>query len=274
MADRTIDAGTDVVRLEVVDGIGLITLNRPDRRNALHHEMYAPMRAAIEEFNTADDVGCIVLTGEGSGFCAGGDVRDGRVREPGAPRPTIEEAGASLLADAQVARMLHESPKLTIAAVNGPAVGAGLSLALSCDLRIMARSATFIPGWGKLAFSGDFGGTWFLTRLVGPSKALELLVLNTKVTADEALALGLANRVVDDAEFPAAWREWADRFATGPRDAVALMKQNVQQALIEPLSTALAAESLRMATSARTQDHKEAVRAWMDKREPDFRRGG
>jgi 2-(1,2-epoxy-1,2-dihydrophenyl)acetyl-CoA isomerase len=270
MPDRLIDTGTDVMLIEVTDQVGVITLNRPDRRNALHREMYEPISRALAEFADADDVGCIVLTGAGTGFCAGGDVRDGRRREPGTPSPTVAAATASLLADAQIARLFHESPKLTIAAVNGPAVGAGLSLALACDLRIMAASATLIPAWSRLAFSGDFGGAWFLTRLVGPSRALEILVENRTVTADEALALGLANRVADVATFPAAWREWSSKLAKGPRESMVAMKANVQQALVVPLAAALADESERMVRSGRTAAHREGVRAWIDKREPDF----
>lgn len=273
MADRVIDAGTDVVRLEVSDGFGIITLNRPDRRNALHRDMYGPIKDVLADFATADDVRCIVVTGAGAGFCAGGDVRDGRPRDRNQPRPSIDEAAANLLDDAQVSRLLHESPKLTIAAVNGPAVGAGLSIALACDLRIMASSATLIPGWGRLAFSGDFGGTWFLTRLVGPAKAIELLVANTTLSAADALRLGLVNHVADIAaadEFGPTWRAWAAPFAAASGDAIALMKANVRQALVEPLATALVDESRRMVLAGRTPDHKEAVRAWMDKRAPDF----
>lgn len=272
MTTRAIDTGTDVVLIEVVDGVGLITINRPERRNALHQDMYEPMQRALRDFAAADDVGCIVLTGRGAGFCAGGDVRDGRARTDSAEL-TLEDKAAGLLANAQLARLLHESPKITMAAVNGPAVGAGLSLALACDLRIMTRSASFIPGWGRLAFSGDFGGTWFLTRLLGPSKALEVLVLNQRIDAENALALGLTNRVADDHDFPAQWRALAHQVAAGSRDAVALMKQNVHEALIAPMATALVGESERMVRSGLTEDHKEAVRAWLGKREPDFRRG-
>ena len=184
---RKIDAGTDVVTLEVTDGIGLVTLNRPDRRNALHHEMYEPITRALADFANADDVGCIVVTGAGTGFCAGGDVQAGRRRD--GPTPTVEESAAALLGDAQIVRRLHESPKLTIAAVNGAAVGAGMSIALSCDLRIMAHSAKFIPGWGRLAFSGDFGGAirvWPLTPdhegcdLTGHASAVCHLAWNRK----------------------------------------------------------------------------------------------
>ncbi len=275
MSNRTIDAGTDVVLLEVSDGFGIITLNRPDRRNALHRDMYGPIKQVLRDFAVAEDVTCIVITGAGAGFCAGGDVRAGRSREGNLAPPSVDEAAASLLDDAQVAQLLHESPKLTIAAVNGAAVGAGMSIALACDLRVLAPSAKLIPGWARLAFSGDFGGTWFLTRLVGPAKAIELLVSNQTVDASEALRLGLANHVVeseDVGDFSSAWRAWARPFADGPRAAIASMKANVHQSLVQPLAEAMVDESRRMVEAARTADHKEAVRAWMDKRDPDFRR--
>jgi 2-(1,2-epoxy-1,2-dihydrophenyl)acetyl-CoA isomerase len=237
--------------------------------------MYHPIKAAMGEFATDDNVTCIVVTGAGDGFCAGGDVRDGRSRDRSLPAPSVDEAAASLLDDAQVSRLLHESPKLTIAAVNGAAVGAGLSIALACDLRILAPTAKLIPGWGRLAFSGDFGGTWFLTRLLGPARALELLVSNRTVDASEALRLGLANHVVEESsgvDFSTAWRDWAQPFAAGPRAAIASMKANVRQALVQPLAEALVDESRRMVEAGRTADHREAVRAWMDKRDPNFRR--
>jgi 2-(1,2-epoxy-1,2-dihydrophenyl)acetyl-CoA isomerase len=271
MADRILDSGTDVVKLEVRDRIGVITLNRPDRRNALHADMYAPVKAALEQWAGAEDVGCIVLTGAGKGFCAGGDVKGGRRRqEDGAP--TIEESTAQLLDDVQFARLLHESPKLTLAAVNGAAAGAGMALALACDLRVMTASAKFVPGWIRLAFAGDFGGPWFLTRLVGPSKALEILVGNMTLTAEDALTLGLANRVVADEQFQEVWRSWAAEFARAPQEAVALVKANVRQALTDPLSSYLPAETERQVLSGTTADHRTAVRAWLEKSEPDFTR--
>lgn len=270
---RTIHTGTEVLLAEAADGVGVITLNRPERRNALHRDMYAPFLSALDDFATADDVTCIVVTGAGPGFCAGGDVRDGRRRREGEARPTIDEAAAALLADARVAQRLHESPKLTIAAVNGAAVGAGLSIALACDFRVLAPTATLITGWARLAFSGDFGGTWFLTRLVGPSKALELLASNAAVDSRDAVALGLANHVTGD-DFEAGWRAWTARFASGPREAIAAMKANVRQAALEPLSTAIVDESRRMVMSGLTDDHREAVRAWLDGRAPEFRRAG
>ncbi len=261
--------GTEVVRIEVHERVAAIMLHRPERRNALHHEMFEPITRALAEFAERDDVGCIVLTGSGSAFCAGGDV-SGEGARPGVDRRDADAHAANLLADAQLARRLHEHPKLTVAALNGAAVGAGMSLALACDLRIAAASATLVTGWARLAFSGDFGGAWFLTHLVGPSRALELLVTNAPITGGEALALGLVNRVVADADFADAWTAWARELAAGPTGAFTGMKANVQDALRFTLADALPRETARMSASAATREHREARRAWVEKRPPAF----
>jgi len=261
--------GTDVVTVALHERVAVITFNRPERRNALHHEMYEPITRALAEFAERDDTGCIVLTGSGAAFCAGGDV-SGEGARPGVDRRDADAHAANLLSDAQLARRLHEHPKLTVAALNGAAVGAGMSLALACDLRIAAASSTLIAGWARLGFSGDFGGAWFLTHLVGPARALELLVTNAPIVADEALALGLVNRVVPDADFADAWREWARELAAGPTGAIAGMKANVHDALRLTLADALPRETARMSASAATREHREARRAWVEKRPPDF----
>ncbi len=262
---------TDVVTVTLHGRVAVITLDRPERRNALHREMHAPISRALDEFATRDDVGVVVLTGAGSAFCAGGDVKG----DPDAPAPRDPAAReAALLADAQVVRHLWDHPKVTLAAVNGPAVGAGLSLALACDLRIAAASARLVTGWARLAFSGDYGGAWFLTRLVGPSRALELLAGDVSLDAPAALALGLVNRVVPDADFGDAWSAWAAELAAGSTAAQAGMKANVRDALLLPLGDALAIETRRMVESAATADHREAVRAMREHRPPRFPAGG
>jgi 2-(1,2-epoxy-1,2-dihydrophenyl)acetyl-CoA isomerase len=265
-----VDTGTDIVLAEIRDGVGIVTLNRPERRNALHPDMYACMPAVLERFESDADVGCILLAATGTAFCAGGDVRDGAGRRnPGAdgqepnPEPSIEEAAAALTDSARMVVMLHESSKVTMAALNGPAAGAGIGLALSTDLRIAATSARFVPAWGRLGFSGDFGGTWFLTRLLGPSRALELFVDNTEIDASTAQVLGLVNRVVPDADLAGAAFEWAQRIAAGPRTAWAYFKENTRDALALDLRDAIVRESDRMVRSGTTEDHREAVRAWL-----------
>jgi 2-(1,2-epoxy-1,2-dihydrophenyl)acetyl-CoA isomerase len=258
---------TDVVTFAVHDRVAVVTLNRPERRNALHHEMRDPITRALDDYATRDDVGCVVLTGAGTAFCAGGDVK-GDIAERA--KLGVEAREAALLADAQLSRLLHEHPKLTVAAVNGPAVGAGMALALACDLRIAAESARLVTGWARLAFSGDFGGAWFLTRLVGPSRALELLASNASLDPGDAQALGLVNRVAPDVGFTDAWMAWAQELASGPTGAITGMKANVHDALRLSLADALPRETERMIASGRTDDHREAVRAWRERRPPEF----
>jgi 2-(1,2-epoxy-1,2-dihydrophenyl)acetyl-CoA isomerase len=278
-----IDTGSPTVLADSSDGVGTVTLNRPDRRNALDAAAYEVVPRILERFIGDPDVGCIVITGAGSAFCAGGDVAAGGSGSAGsgnggsadhgevAPadqgsgsRPaSVEDHGTALARNARMVELLHGSPKITLAALPGPAVGAGMSIALAADLRIAARSARLIPGWGALGFSGDFGGTWFLTRLVGPSKALELLVDNVTVDAESALALGLVNRVVADDQLAPAARQWARSIAEGPRTAQRFFKANVHQAEQVPLSEALPAEAERMARSAFTDDHRRAVKRWL-----------
>ncbi|OBH43472.1 enoyl-CoA hydratase [Mycobacterium mantenii] len=259
-----------MVLAQVVDGVGLITFNRPHRRNALHHEMYVAVPALLDRFAADDAVGAVLITGSGTAFCAGGDVRDGgSAREARGMDPEsgqeaqVKERGAMLADNARMVTLLHEMPKITIAALPGAAVGAGMSIALSTDLRIAARSATLVPGWSKLAFSGDFGGAWFLTHLLGPSIALELLITDRPIDSETASTLGLFNRVVDDEELPAAALAWAAEIASGPTAAFAGTKANVLDAQRLPLTEAVLAESERMVRSSLTAEHRAAVRAWM-----------
>lgn len=261
-----VDTGTDTVLATVVDGVAVLTLNRPQRRNALHPEMYEALPRLLERFAADDDIGCVLLTGAGKAFCAGGDVRDGgSARDvPDGDREARIRTRAALLADnARIVTLLHTMPKITVAALPGAAVGAGMSIALAADLRIAARSARLIPGWATLAFSGDFGGAWFLTRLVGPSKALELLIADRAVDADAAQRLGLFNRVVDDTDLPGDALRWAAEIAAGPTYAFAGTKANVADARHLSLQDALLAESERMVRCGLTDEHRRAVKAWL-----------
>ncbi|MGE2834848.1 enoyl-CoA hydratase/isomerase family protein [Mycobacterium sp. SMC-4] len=262
----SVDTGTDTVRAAVVDGVAVLTLNRPHRRNALHPEMYEALPRLLERFAADDEIGCVLLTGAGNTFCAGGDVRDGgSAREvPDGDRETqIRERSAMLADNARIVTLLHTMPKITVAALPGAAVGAGMSIALAADLRIAARSARLIPGWAALAFSGDFGGAWFLTHLVGPAKALELLIADRPIDADTALGLGVFNRVVDDEQLCAEAMRWAAHIAAGPTYAFAGTKANVAEASQLPLPEALQRESERMVRCSLTEEHRRAVKAWM-----------
>jgi 2-(1,2-epoxy-1,2-dihydrophenyl)acetyl-CoA isomerase len=268
---RVVDTGTETVKIEVVDRVGIITLNRPERRNALHDDMYDPVISAVEAFAAAPDVGCVVVTGAGDAFCAGGDVRDGSGRRTDGTKPTDEERASNLARNSRITVVLHEAPIITIAAVNGPAVGAGLAIALACDLRIAAPSTRFITGWARLGFAGDMGGPWLLAHRLGPARALELLALNGGLDAEEATRLGLVDRLVAEGDdFEAAWRSWAGEFAAGPQTAIGFMKQNVLNASRLTLAEAVHREAEFQVASSRTDDHREGVRAWVEKRPPRF----
>lgn len=260
-----IDSGTDTIRSFIESGVGVIELNRPERRNALHPEMYDAIPRLVERYGSDDAVGCILLTGAGTAFCAGGDVRGGGDRRHSGPPPNDrpQRRGDPLAHQARAVILLQESPKITMAALPGPAVGAGTSLALATDLRIAAESASLITGWARLAFSGDFGGTWLLTRMLGAPRALAALLDNATISSAEALALGLFNKVVPDEQLPAAAMAWARSITAGPRTAFGFMKQNVRDAARLSLSEALPLESERQMLTRRTEDHREAVKRWL-----------
>ncbi len=197
----------------VADGVATLTLNRPERLNALSAPILEGLLEALPRLAADPAVGAVVLTGAGRAFCAGGDVK--RMAEETVPRSSEEDV-AKLRARMEVSRLLHEMPKPTIAMVNGPAAGAGLAMALACDLRIAGESARFVTAFAKVGFSGDFGGSYFLSKLVGTGKARELYFTAEPLDAAQALALGIANRVVPDAELAAATMDFAQQARGGP----------------------------------------------------------
>src|SRR6059036_4260002 len=205
--------------LEVVkDGVAVLTLNRPDRLNAMSGPMLDAMLEALPRLADDSDVGVVVLTGAGRGFCAGGDVKAmAEGREFGGT--TLEEKAQALRSRMEVSRWLHEMPKVTIAMVRGAAAGAGLSLALACDLRVAGDSARFATAFARVGYSGDFGGSWFLTQLVGTAKARELYYTADIVDASQARELGIVNRVVPDGHLEEETMGPAARPARGPRRA-------------------------------------------------------
>ena len=264
-----VETGTSTVAARIVDGVGTLELNRPERRNALHQEMYDAIPRLIEQYNASDQIGCILLTARGNAFCAGGDVREGasNARRDNAALTNDDyvDAAQILAHSARMTVMFRESPKVSLAALPGPAVGAGIGLALSTDLRIVAESVQLICGWAALAFSGDFGGPWLLTRMLGPARALEFLIGGESIDATEGQQLGLFNRVVPDGDIEGASMTWAQQIAAGPRAAYALMKENVRDAQFLELRDALPIESARMVASSQTKEHREAVRRWIAK---------
>lgn len=252
----------------VADHVATLTLNRPERLNALSSAITEALLEALPRLAADARIAVIVLTGAGRGFCAGGDVKS---MADGSSQPGLEDAVQRLRGRMEVSRLLHEIPKPTIAMVNGAAAGAGLSMALACDLRIAAQSARFITAFAKVGFSGDFGGSYFLSKLVGTGKARELYYTSEPVDAREALALGMVNRVVPDAELVEATMTLAKRLARGPSIALGLMKKNLNAAENGTLSELLDLEATHQIQTARTEDHLEAARAFVEKRAPVFK---
>ncbi|HZO83390.1 MAG TPA: enoyl-CoA hydratase [Candidatus Binataceae bacterium] len=255
-------------------GVLYLTLNQPDKLNALSDQMIAGLLEELGRAAHDTEVRCVVVTGAGRGFCSGGDVSRMRARNEaagGGAEPTVEQRMAQLRRSEEVSLLLHEIPKPTIAAINGAAAGAGLSIALACDIRIAADTARLITAFARVGFSGDFGGTWLMTRLVGPARAKEFYFLADPISAEQALALGLVNRVVAAAALSAETEALAKRLASGPSIAYGYMKANINTALTADLRTLLDREAVGQTLTGRTEDHKEAVKAFLDKREPTFR---
>lgn len=257
---------SDTMLLDVSERIATLTLNRPDKLNALSGEMMEELVPIMERLAEDKEVRCVVVTGAGRGFCAGGDVAG---MASGETVPD-ENPVARLRRLEETSRLLHEMPKPTIAMVNGPAAGAGLSIALACDIRIAGESARFGTAFIRIGFSGDFGGTWMLQRLVGPAKARELYFTGDLIDAREAERIGLVNRVVPDDQLASETRALAERMAKGPPIALARMKQNMNLGLVSDYSTLLDAEAEGMVMTATTEDNREAVKAFLEKRPATF----
>jgi 2-(1,2-epoxy-1,2-dihydrophenyl)acetyl-CoA isomerase len=264
--DRTTD---DLLTRVEEGGVAVLTMNRPDALNALTRPMMRAMWDALERLGADPAVGCIVLTGAGRGFCAGGDVKAMASGEKNVG--TFEAKAQDLRSRMDIVRLLHGGPKPTIAMVNGVAAGAGLGLALACDIRLAGTSARMTTAFAKVGLSGDFGGTWFLNRLVGPARARELYFTSEILDAARIEALGLANRVVPDERLEAETMALARRIAGGPRVALGYMKKNANVAMTGTLSDLLDAEAIHMTRCRDTEDHREAARAFVEKRAPVFK---
>jgi len=252
----------------VSERVATLTLNRPDRLNALSSSIIDGLLEALPRLAADTEIAVVVLTGAGRGFCAGGDVKS---MAEGSSQLGVEDAVQRLRGRMEVSRLLHEIPKPTIAMVNGPAAGAGLAMALACDLRVASESARFITAFAKVGFSGDFGGSYFLSKLIGSGKARELYYTGAPLDARQALALGLVNEVVPEFELLDATTALAQRLAHGPGIALGLMKQNFNAAETGTLAELLDLEALHQIQTARTGDHAEAARAFVEKRPPVFK---
>jgi enoyl-CoA hydratase/carnithine racemase len=266
-----IDTGTNELLCVVREGVALITLNRPEARNALSDKLTPALRTQIKERGEDPEVGAILITGAGTAFCSGGDVK-GMGGRGARGQMSFEERLADLRwRQANLTGALVAVRKPTIAALPGAAAGAGLALALACDIRIAARSAFVSTGYARIGLSGDYGIAWLMTRTVGPARARELMFTGERVDAERGERIGLFNRVVDDAKLQDEAFALAKSLAEGPRLALASMKDNLDDALHIDYATALHREAERLVRASRTADHKEAVQAFVEKRKPVFK---
>ncbi|MEX1253756.1 MAG: enoyl-CoA hydratase [Dehalococcoidia bacterium] len=274
----------DVLYEKRPDGVAVITLNRPDSLNAMGGMLMPLLAKYLGEASRDNDVRCVVLTGNGRGFCAGGDVK-GMGQRPAPPKENGGEAQVSMIgmmddavrglreSQLQTSYALHTMPKPTIAMVNGYAVGAGLSLALAADLRVASEQAKFGTAFRNVGLSGDYGGSYYLQRLIGAGKARELYFTAEIIEAQEALRLGMVNRVVPHDNLEAETMALATKLAAGPTRTYARMKENLNLAAHADLKTLMDHEALNMRLSGMSNDSREAVRAFIEKREAKFMGG-
>lgn len=272
---RSIDTGTNELLCEVRDRVAIITLNRPEARNALSDHLTPALRTMIRVCGEDSSVGALLITGAGTAFCSGGDVKGmGANTNPAKAAMSPDERVADLQERQRLLTgALVAVRKPTIAALPGAAAGAGLAIAMACDIRIAAESAFLTTGYIRVALSGDYGIAWLLTRLVGTSRARELMFTGEKVEAKRAEAIGLVNRVTPDASLRDEAFALAKSVAEGPATALRYMKDNLDEALAFDFATARDHEAVRLIKSAGTADHREAVAAFIEKRKPVFGKG-
>lgn len=258
----------DMVLQKLEGGLLTITMNRPERKNALNPEMVAGLVEAARRAADDPEVRAVLFKGAGGSFCVGGDVKS--MAAGRAPLP-FEVKMANLRRGMEVSRILHQMPKPVVAQLDGAAAGAGLSMALSCDLRVASESCKITTAFAKVGFSGDYGGTYLLTQLLGSARARELYLTSPVLTAKEAHAIGMVTKVVPDAEIDAAAHELALSLAQGPSIALGYIKRNINNAEHLPLEDCFDGEAIHHTRCSDTEDHKEAAKAFVEKRKPAFR---
>jgi 2-(1,2-epoxy-1,2-dihydrophenyl)acetyl-CoA isomerase len=272
---RTLETGTGDLLGRIEDRVAVLTFNRPDRRNALSTAMYDGFATALPLAAADPEVRVVMVTGAGRAFCAGGDVKAMNAAHVSGSGGAGAMLPSERVADLQrrqrsVSLALHDFPKPVVAAIPGPAAGAGLSIALAADLRVCSPNAIFVTAFAKVGASGDFGGSWFLNRLLGEAKAKELYFRSPRLSADDALRLGIVNEVLDDDDFEAAALAWCSEIADQAPIAITRMKENLNRASRIDLAEALDAEAVNMVHTMSTADHREAAAAFVDKRDPIF----
>jgi 2-(1,2-epoxy-1,2-dihydrophenyl)acetyl-CoA isomerase len=253
----------ETILFENENGVATITLNRPQALNAFIPQMNKEVLEALKDGERDGAVRCLVITGAGRAFCAGQDLKGRTPEQKGSLGASLREKYNPMI------RQIRQMEKIVIAAVNGVAAGAGCNLALACDLRVASEEAKFIQSFVRVGLAPDSGGSFILPRLVGVSKAMELLLLGEPVEAQEAQRIGLVAKVFPAAEFATAAKEIAERVARAPR-GIGLIKRAVNHALLRELESDLEYEAYLQEIAGRSADYDEGVRAFLEKRTPVF----
>ena len=272
MSTGVIDTGTDHLLADLTGGILTLTFNRPEARNALSSELLQALGSQLADGEINPEVRCVVITGTGAAFCAGGDVKAMSETNSNGAKSTLDTLiQRQRLNQRATSGRLYKMPKPTLAVLPGPAAGAGLSIALACDLRIMSSTAFMTTAFAKVGFAGDYGGSLFMSQLVGTAKARELYFLSDRISAKEAEDLGLTNWVVAPEALQESAADIAQKLANCPTVAYSYMKENLARALTSAdVHDCLDLEASHHIHCGGTDDHKNAVEAFIEKRAPVF----
>ncbi|MCB1645834.1 MAG: enoyl-CoA hydratase/isomerase family protein [Pseudomonadales bacterium] len=265
-------SASDTFQFALEDRVAVMTLNRPEARNALADEMTGELRKAIAWCSTSDDVGAVLLTGAGQAFCSGGDVKAMGQRQQAEPVSMQTQFEQLQARHQEISGALYALRKPTVAALPGAAAGAGLAIALACDIRFASVDAFASTGYARIGLSGDYGIAWLLTRVVGPARARQLLLTSERITATSGRDMGLFNFVTSADDLLSEAKTFTAGLASGPAVALRYIKDNLDDALTIDHRTAIDREADRLMKCRSTADHKEAVRAFAEKREPVFGR--
>lgn len=278
--DQSCRGGEDILAT-LEDGILTLAINRPGQFNSMGQGTGRRLHERVRDASMDPDVRVLIVTGKGKSFCVGADVKnmgavdpEDRLAAKWGKDPAwndLEMRTARLIRSLETPKLLHCMPKPTIAMVRGAAAGAGLGLALCCDFRIASDNAYFTTAFARIGASGDYGGSYFMTHLVGAAKTRELYFFSDRIDAAEALRIGLVNRVVPDAELEEQTMVFARRLAAGPPIAYGFMKQNLNKAETERLDDVFEIEARNMIRSFQTEDAREAMQAFRDRRDPSFK---
>ncbi|SEA38649.1 2-(1,2-epoxy-1,2-dihydrophenyl)acetyl-CoA isomerase PaaG [Marinobacterium iners] len=258
----------ETIEFEITEGVAVLTLNRPDRMNSFNTQMHGEVRDALKQVKKDGSVRCLLITGNGRGFCAGQDLSDRNV-DPNAERPNLGESIEKNYNP--LIRTLQGLEMPVICAVNGVAAGAGANIAFACDIVLAARSASFIQAFCKIGLVPDSGGTWTLPRLVGHARAMALSMLGDKISAEQAQSWGMIWQVIDDEQLKDEALSMAKRLATQPTKGLALIKRAIQSSWDNSFDEQLDLERDLQTLAGRTEDYREGVKAFMEKRQPDFK---